>query len=150
MAETALTTLAAIRTFILAGNAYFTLVSKLTGNRKTFNVRLQPVTKERPLPCYFVKLLTGSENSADESYRYLGFMYVDEGEPVFRMNENRHFANACAAFEWLIHFIDDPIASAKFFEQSEFWHAGRCGKCGRMLTDPESIARGIGPTCAGV
>lgn len=27
--------------------------------------------------------------------------------------------------------------------------ANRCGKCGRELTDPESIARGIGPTCLG-
>lgn len=27
--------------------------------------------------------------------------------------------------------------------------ADQCGKCGRELTDPESIARGIGPTCLG-
>ncbi len=27
--------------------------------------------------------------------------------------------------------------------------ASMCGKCGRELTDPESIARGIGPTCLG-
>lgn len=26
---------------------------------------------------------------------------------------------------------------------------GRCGHCNRTLTDPESIARGIGPVCAG-
>jgi hypothetical protein len=25
----------------------------------------------------------------------------------------------------------------------------RCKKCGRMLRDPESIARGMGPECAG-
>ena len=34
----------------------------------------------------------------------------------------------------------------------EVWHEGRCGKCGRKLIVPESIARGIGPekggTCA--
>jgi hypothetical protein len=27
--------------------------------------------------------------------------------------------------------------------------AARCKKCGRMLRDPESIARGMGPECAG-
>jgi hypothetical protein len=26
----------------------------------------------------------------------------------------------------------------------------RCKKCGRVLSDPESIARGMGPKCAGV
>lgn len=25
----------------------------------------------------------------------------------------------------------------------------RCSKCGRVLTNPESIARGLGPECAG-
>lgn len=25
--------------------------------------------------------------------------------------------------------------------------AGRCVRCGRTLTDPESIARGVGPDC---
>lgn len=28
-------------------------------------------------------------------------------------------------------------------------HTGVCGKCGRTLTDPESIDAGIGPVCAG-
>lgn len=32
--------------------------------------------------------------------------------------------------------------------QSEFLEANRCGRCGRKLTDPESIVRGIGPECA--
>lgn len=26
----------------------------------------------------------------------------------------------------------------------------RCSKCGRVLTSPQSIARGIGPECAGL
>jgi hypothetical protein len=26
----------------------------------------------------------------------------------------------------------------------------RCKKCGRVLSDPESIARGMGPKCAGI
>ena len=30
----------------------------------------------------------------------------------------------------------------------EVWHEGRCGRCNRALTVPESIASGIGPECA--
>lgn len=35
-----------------------------------------------------------------------------------------------------------------FPEGFEFWHEGRCGKCARRLTVPESIAQGFGPECA--
>jgi len=28
------------------------------------------------------------------------------------------------------------------------YNLGTCGRCGRPLTDPESIKRGLGPTCA--
>jgi hypothetical protein len=31
----------------------------------------------------------------------------------------------------------------------EVWHEGRCGACGRRLTVPESIERGLGPECYG-
>jgi len=30
-----------------------------------------------------------------------------------------------------------------------FFHEGKCGKCGRKLTTPESIKNGFGPTCLG-
>jgi hypothetical protein len=26
-------------------------------------------------------------------------------------------------------------------------HAGKCGRCGKMLTTPDSLERGIGPEC---
>lgn len=31
-----------------------------------------------------------------------------------------------------------------------FYHMGICGRCGRALTTPESITRGIGPVCYGM
>lgn len=34
-------------------------------------------------------------------------------------------------------------------EQMKIFHEGTCGVCGRALTNPESIATGIGPHCAG-
>lgn len=45
--------------------------------------------------------------------------------------------------EGLKNFGDDPVAvMAKYGIET-----GVCGVCGRRLTDPESVARGIGPTC---
>jgi hypothetical protein len=33
--------------------------------------------------------------------------------------------------------------------EGELVTAGRCRRCGRTLTDPDSLAKGIGPDCAG-
>ena len=32
--------------------------------------------------------------------------------------------------------------------QCEVWHEGRCGRCSRVLTVPESLQTGLGPVCA--
>ena len=32
--------------------------------------------------------------------------------------------------------------------EAELVAAGRCRRCGRTLTDPDSVSRGIGPDCA--
>lgn len=52
---------------------------------------------------------------------------------------NRVWA-AQAISHWL---MGREPANAEFTEETE------CGVCGRTLTDPESIARGIGPECFG-
>ena len=31
--------------------------------------------------------------------------------------------------------------------KADGWHEGRCGRCGRKLTVPESIEAGYGPEC---
>lgn len=33
------------------------------------------------------------------------------------------------------------------YDKIELWHHGECSMCGRALTDPKSIERGIGPVC---
>jgi len=33
--------------------------------------------------------------------------------------------------------------------QMDVHHEGRCGRCNRKLTVPESIENGLGPECAG-
>lgn len=125
------------REFILAGNAYFTLRSRATGTRFTYRVRASEDGR-----VHFVSVLSGSDN--ENAYSYFGIIKAGR--------EWRHGgAKARAA-------IDSPSVAAfawfwrRAFEDMptslEFWHEGRCGRCGRLLTVPESLARGIGPECA--
>jgi len=48
-------------------------------------------------------------------------------------------------FVWFWANLDRGTFPTNF----EFWHEGRCAACARRLTVPESIARGLGPECAG-
>jgi len=132
-----MTDVAAVRTFVLAGNARFTLRSKATGTRFTFKVRQPSDTKP-----HFVSLLNGSSN--EEDYQFLGTIFKDG---AYRRGQRSHItddAPSAKAFDWFWK----RVVAGKLSEQLEVWHEGRCCRCGRTLTVPESIASGIGPECA--
>lgn len=133
-----LKTAAETKTFVLAGNATLTLVSRMSGNRFTFKIR-KP-SAEKP---HFVKLLRGTDNESD--FTFLG--------TIFPTGEYRHGmrssigaeADSAKAFEWFWR----QVSKGELPPTLEVWHEGRCGRCGRKLTVPTSIASGMGPECAG-
>jgi hypothetical protein len=124
--------------FALAGNAIFTVVSKKTGTRFTYRVRIKE-NQGRP-PIWFVSVLTGSDNTSD--YTYIG-QIVFNGK-VFAhgfKSTISYDAPSVKAFEWVWKVEGNH-------EALEVWHVGKCGKCSRPLTTPESVKSGIGPICA--
>jgi hypothetical protein len=142
----ALASLASIRNFLIAGSAVFTLVSKKSGARKTFRVE---AAKDKQ-NFWFVSLLNGPDNVSD--YKYLGALFVMSAGPKagdlgFKLNKQGWGEEAGKAFAWTVGCINR--GDEKFLDDAEFYHEGRCGKCGRALTTPESITSGIGPVCAG-
>lgn len=126
--------------FILAGNSTFTLRSIRTGARFTYKVR----ESEHKPGVYFVKVLSGPDNTAD--YRYLGMISNHQ----FRLTNKSIESNftletpSVNAFLWVFSKLTEGVEP----QNVEIWHAGKCGRCGRKLTVPESIERGLGPECA--
>ncbi len=137
------------RSFLLAGNATFTVVSTGTGKRYTFKIqRPKPRNADEDVSNkWFAKLLTGPENTRD--YSYCG-MILREGEAlkyvITRAAKLTADSEPQKALRWIVAHLS---ADRPFPEDLEFWHVGRCGACGRALTVPESIASGLGPVCAG-
>lgn len=125
------------KTFALAGNATFTVTSKRTGTRFTFKVR-QP----SPTSPHFVSLLSGADNESD--YQFLGTIF--NGADYRHGKKSRITADApsAVAFAWVWSHLDNLPA-----DKVEVHHEGKCCRCGRKLTVPESIESGIGPECAG-
>lgn len=136
-----LKTIDAVREFALAGNATLTLVSTATGARFTFRVRRRDVTTP-----YFVSLLRGPDNNLD--YQYLGCVKEIDGSMHYHHGIKSRIgrdAPSARAFTWFWQRVRD----GRLPQSLEIWHEGKCGRCGRKLTVPESLARGIGPECSG-
>jgi hypothetical protein len=148
MTEAQMTDPGSIATFMFAGKATFTLVSKKTGARYTYRItRKEGEWKGQPTLRHFVGVLTGSDN--ESSYSYLGFFrpesgYIHGGEKA----KVQASAPSAQAFNWFQGAILST-GGAKALTQADFYHSGRCGRCGRQLTVPASIESGLGPECAG-
>lgn len=134
--------------FILAGNATFTLRSRRTGTRFTYRVS----KAEDKDGFWFVSVLTGPENT--RNYTYLGNVsvnkpaYLKYGSHSFWHSKKQQIspdAPSAKAFAWAFKRF---VAGTEMPEMDMLF-AGSCGRCGRMLTVPESITAGFGPECAG-
>ena len=131
--------------FILAGKAIVTLVSLKSGKRYTYRIKLAP-KKEGMHTAHFVDLLTGQDNEND--YSPLGIIIEGRFFPT-KIARTRGISDSTPSVIAIRYVLDDLMFGNTINPMVEIWHAGRCGKCGRKLTVPESIATGLGPDCAG-
>lgn len=134
------------RDFILGGKAIFT-VSNPTGERYTFKVNRKDAEPGSPYgdqPTFFVKLLTGPDNGSD--YTYLGLLTEGGAVKLTRASRFTDETKPVKVIRWAAGLVfagrDLPAGYA-------IHHEGRCGRCGRRLTVPESVESGFGPECAG-
>lgn len=95
---------------------------------------------------YFVGVLTGVDNQSN--YSYIGMIDAETDTPIFRLTKKSKLSNdaqSVVAFRWFFaHAMTGELP-----ETCEFYHAGKCCRCGRKLTVPESITDGVGPECKG-
>lgn len=123
--------------FFEGGKAIFT-VSNPIGDHYTYKIN-----KKEKGP-FFVSLLTGPDNSRD--YTYLGVYHPKQHSVILthasKFNET---STPVRVIRWAIIMIKDGAVIPRGYT---IQHEGRCCRCGRMLTTPESIEQGIGPECA--
>jgi uncharacterized protein DUF6011 len=133
------------KAFALAGNAIITLQSLRSGTHFTYKVvapnpEKQALKGYAPEAVWFVKLLTSG--SADEGeFTYIGMIKPGQGFFLTRASRMRPESPCVKAFRFFFE-------SEELHPELVIHHEGRCGRCGRTLTVPESIERGIGPECA--
>lgn len=126
--------------FIFGGNAVFT-ISSPKGQHYTYKVQ-KPKDKEKSP--YFVKLLTGPNNTQD--YTYMGAIFSRQRPEVRLTNASRYTFDAVPLK--VINWALSLMAKGKELPDGyALQHEGKCGACGRVLTDPISIETGLSPIC---
>lgn len=121
---------------MLGGNALFTVVSEKTGKRFTYKIL------EQKDESFKVMYLNGPDN--ERNYKQFGKIEMKNCMPEYKCISVHHRDqphNIAFEYIFLNLAIKYPMPSLKIY------HNGRCCRCGRTLTVPESIERGIGPEC---
>lgn len=119
--------------FILAGNSTVTFVNSNTSNRFTYSVK-----KSEKSDLYFVSVLT-----SPDIYVYIGVI-TPNGFSHGKKSSIGLNAQSVQVFK----YVYNNLIKNKLPEYIQIWHEGKCGRCNRSLTVPESILTGIGPECS--
>lgn len=128
--------------FLAAGHAIFT-VANPSGEHYTFRITRAEPNEKYDRPAWFASVLTGPDNEHD--YTYLG-LYRPHG-PAVTLSAGSKFtaeSKAVRVLQWAVKVVH---GLAKLPPGYKIHHEGRCGRCGHVLTTPESYERGIGPEC---
>jgi hypothetical protein len=145
-----MTSTEAVRFYLEGGKATLTLVSKHTGRRFTYRFSRPVEQQDKPRPIW-ISVLTGADN--ESSYTFACTVWPEDFSAL-RFSAKSRITQEAPSIKMLAWFMrllyhTDSAKHFSLFSQAEVWHEGRCGRCGRKLTVPESVASGFGPECAG-
>jgi hypothetical protein len=128
--------------FLLAGRALYT-VDNGSGEHYTFKVRLKKGEwNGKPSETYFVQV---KAPGGPWPYQYIGILNPDTGH--IKCTSKSAFLPGTKEYDVAAWSTQVVIRGTMIPSNYDVRHAGKCGKCAKTLTDPESIERGIGPEC---
>lgn len=131
----------ATKLFLLAGRALFT-VSNARGDHFTYKVTSPRNAHPKYGRSYFVSVKAAGEGWP---YKYIGIL--DPVKGTIKCTAKSNFLPGTKEYD-VANWATSAVINGKLIPDThQIQHAGMCGKCGRTLTTPESIERGIGPEC---
>jgi|LakMenEpi03Aug12_release.lakeMendotaPanAssembly.Ray.scaffolds.fasta_scaffold344257_2 hypothetical protein len=136
--------------FIFAGKAFVTFLNTRTENRFTYKV-----SKHKTKNLFYINVLT-----SPDVYTYVGFVGIDGKFRISPKSRISGDAQSIRVFDYVVTNLRRIVSSESCLPDGtvipavtnlpnfvEVYHSGRCGKCGKRLTVPESVLTGFGPDC---
>jgi len=119
-------------------NGVITVENTVRRTHRTFRIRTQKEDAKFAPGERILSLLTGPDNTS--SYTQIGFVKDDGSVRLWRNYRTEQY-------ERLVRVLQNP---AHYRSLGCVYHfEGRCRRCNRALTTPESVRSGIGPVCDG-
>lgn len=139
--------------FIFAGSAIFTVqpsdkYTAANGSKPhyTFKVtRKEGTYQGKPQTTYFAALLTGPDNDSD--YSYMGILKANGNLLLTKASRYGSDTHPVKILERVVLALVEGRGEQIKAAGWKVHHEGKCGRCARTLTTPESVERGIGPEC---
>ena len=131
--------------FIKAGKAIFTVANLNKETHFTFKITKKVIDdiNDDKKDIYFTSVLNGPDNWSN--YQYVGIYNPDQNKVFLTKKSPYNLASVeYKVLTWALNIIESqkPLPAGYAIK-----HSGKCGRCGRLLTTPESIENGIGPEC---
>jgi len=148
------------REYILGSNgkrpmrSRFTVVNTAASKRITFCTQRESLGEDRDYEAvtddvdgryWKIGAMVGSDN--ESSYVDFGIIRLEGGCPVFYYSSQSQISRedrTVKVFAWLWKSLIQGVMPAGI----EFHNEGRCCRCRKVLTVPESRERGMGPVCS--
>jgi hypothetical protein len=117
-------------------NGTITITNAATGQHRTFRIKTQKADAKFAPGERIVSLLTGPDN--EQSFTQFGFVKSNGYIALWNKYRTATFRTYCRMLRY----------PGEYADRCEYLYEGRCRRCDRKLTVPESIKSGIGPVCA--
>jgi hypothetical protein len=128
----------------LCPDGYYTVVLNEKGDYRT--LRLRTIKPDdlgtKPIGTQIASYLSGADN--ETNYTRFAFIF---GDRVGIFANHKADTTSAKALDTLLKLNSDDRADCG---QAYALESGNCWRCGRKLTVPASISRGLGPDCAAI
>jgi len=130
--------------YMLAGNCTVTLVSKKT--KAMITCKLKKIKSKRADGNEFIYLLNVPDGSKSI---YAGVVYFNASGDKFEFSTGvkGQVQESDIRVKSVLYVINKLLAE-KYDLEVEVYHSGKCGRCNKKLTVPDSIVTGLGPECS--
>jgi hypothetical protein len=119
----------------------FTIVSRKTGKHYTYKISRKEYKGKYYTHIWVMYVY--------KEFKHLG-VYDKYTNKIYKKRDEV-MSESAKAICWVLNQVlvryETGILNNKLAVNVEMYHTGNCMRCGRELTDPDSIERGLGPVC---
>lgn len=130
--------------FMLAGCSEFTMLSCKTNTRFNYKIDQKQFDIENKQYVYWL-----SVEEKNGTYIYAGVLFFDSNDNQFKFGKGaRGKVDKDDIRVKSILFVLNHLINNKFNMPLKVYHLGKCGRCGKKLSDEASVAIGLDKICS--